>query len=107
MQDGNFNHLVVDAVRFNYFRQHSCNSQTNEGFAFNEGWAEFWAGSCKGFAFYGSSSTSYTIEGNVANGLRQLQTNFGLSDFQMVDILKSPPIHSFQDYKTKLSMLYE
>ena len=44
--DGNNGHFLVDAVRFNYARHHDCGKQTNDGFAFNEGWAEFWAGEC-------------------------------------------------------------
>ena len=103
-QDGSLNHLGADAIRFNYFRSHSCGSKTNEGFAFNEGWAEFWAGSCKGPVYFGSSPTDYTIEGNVANGLRQLQATNGLNDFEMVDVLDGAngTIHSFQEYESAL-----
>ena len=102
-------HLGLDAFRFNYFRRHYCSLQTNEGFAFNEGWAEFWAGSCTATG-YGSNPYDYTIEGNVANGLRELQSDYGLSDFDMVDILDNSnrTIHSFNEYQTALieSFLY-
>ncbi len=98
MQDGNLTHLLSDALEFNYFRAHHCGFQSNKGFAFNEGWAEFWAGSCTQ-ASYGESALDYTIEGNVAKGLRQLRAN-GLSDSDMVNILKRSggTIHSFEEY---------
>lgn len=78
---------------------HDCGFTSNEGFAFNEGWAEFWAGSCTQTS-YGQSPQDYTIEGNVANGLRQLQATNGLSDSAMVNILKNSggTIHSFEEY---------
>ena len=46
--DGNFNHFLLDVVRFGYTRYHYCSSKTNLGFAFNEGWAEYYAGDCGG-----------------------------------------------------------
>ena len=44
--DGSYGHFLVDAARYIYTRNHDCGKQTNNGFAFNEGWAEFWAGEC-------------------------------------------------------------
>ena len=44
--DGNIGHFLVDVGRYNYAQHHHCGKQTNCGFAFNEGWAEFWAGEC-------------------------------------------------------------
>ena len=51
--------------------------------------------------YYGSSATNYTIEGNVANALRNLKKSCGLTDGQMIQVLKKNPkkIHSFQDFK--------
>ena len=43
--DGDKAHFLYDSARFWYLRSHSgtsCDS-TNHGFAFNEGWAEYWA----------------------------------------------------------------
>ena len=34
--------------RYKYAQHHYCGKKTNYGFAFNEGWAEYWAGSCRG-----------------------------------------------------------
>ena len=44
--DGTYGHFLSDAVRFWYPRKHSCTDEKNAGFAFNEGWAEYWAGRC-------------------------------------------------------------
>jgi hypothetical protein len=43
--DGDTAHFLLDSGRFWYLRSHSGSSceQTNHGFAFNEGWAEYWA----------------------------------------------------------------
>ncbi len=93
-------HFLYDVARFNYLRQHTCSTKSNRGYAFNEGWAEFWANSCNS-SFYGTSATDYTIEGNVAIALRGIKTFCGLSDAQMIDVLRknTKKIHSFQDFK--------
>ena len=44
--DGNYAHFLADAGRFWYLRSHSCSLETNPGFAFNEGWAEYWENAC-------------------------------------------------------------
>ena len=44
--DGDLWHALSDALWYNYMQHHYCSKRTNKGFAFNEGWAEFWAGSC-------------------------------------------------------------
>ena len=43
--DGDKAHFAYDSARFWYLRSHSSTScdSTNNGFAFNEGWAEYWA----------------------------------------------------------------
>ena len=42
--DGDFGHFLGDAATYNYAQSHNACDHTNLGFAFNEGWAEFWAG---------------------------------------------------------------
>lgn len=44
--DGDFAHFMYDVVRFWYMRNHNCGTKSNYGYAFNEGWAEFWANEC-------------------------------------------------------------
>ena len=39
--DGDTDHFNWDATRFRYLRDHDFTAITNEGFAFNEGWAEY------------------------------------------------------------------
>lgn len=46
--DGNNGHFLSDVARYNYVRRHNCGTKANHGYAFNEGWAEFWAGQCYG-----------------------------------------------------------
>ena len=48
--DGNILHFGKDVIKYKYTQHHHCGKKTNQGFAFNEGWAEFWAGTCTGGA---------------------------------------------------------
>jgi hypothetical protein len=58
-------HWLGDVVSFSYTQFHSCDKVTNDGFAFNEGWAEFWAKSyCPG-----ANPNAKDVEGNVAGAL--------------------------------------
>lgn len=97
--DGDFFHFAYDAARFWYMQNHSdttC-SDTNSGFAFNEGWAEFWAGDVHAPC---SNATDYGNERNVAAALQALQNRCSLSRGRMVAILAAHPgaIHSFPEY---------
>ena len=87
-------------------QHHSCGKRTNNGFAFNEGWAEFWAGSCYGS--YGSSPTNYKYEGNVAKALRALKGRCRASYNQMVEVLarNRGGIHSFANYHVAFARIY-
>ena len=49
--DGNDAHLRDDSSRFQYRQEHYCGKKTNVGMAFNEGFAEYWAGECNGECF--------------------------------------------------------
>ena len=102
MQDGNLAHFLADAIRFRYMRQHDCSTKSNFGYAFNEGFAAFWAGQCP-FWYGPPPYNDLTIEGNVATSLRLLQKSCGFTDVQMIDVLRENPkqIHSFQDFKEK------
>ena len=44
--DGSYGHFLGDAGRFWYLRSHRCTDETNAGFAYNEGWADYWGDSC-------------------------------------------------------------
>ena len=87
-------------------RHHNCGKKTNLGFAFNEGFAQFWSNDCTGRGYpryFGSSPTDYRYEGNVANALRKLKKSCGLKYWQMINVLKrnKKKIHSFQDFKRR------
>lgn len=102
--DGALSHFVYDAGRFVYTRTHYCSKSTNLGFAFNEGWAEFWAGSC----LTGSATGSKIVEGNVASALRKLQSDCNSSDYRMWEVLRKNAgrIHSYSSYEHYHKSLY-
>jgi hypothetical protein len=96
--DGNFTHFLFDVGRFNYAQNHNLCSHTNNGFAFNEGWAEYWAGTLSTCT---SNTADYTYEGNVATALNRLQQCSGRQT--MVRVLRENPgsIHSMSEFQTK------
>lgn len=105
--DGDFAHFMYDVGRFWYMRNHNCGTQSNDGYAFNEGWAEFWASECNGT--YGSKRTDYQYEGNVAKALRRLKSACKSSDSRFITLLKSNKgkIHSFSAFNQKHQSRYE
>lgn len=103
--DGDFPHFLFDAIRFVYPRTHDpadCRNPTNLGFAFNEGWAEFWA------TDWGASppaspcdaTDNMELEGNVAAALYALSQCRGVGRRGMVQVLQGNPqaIHSFAEF---------
>lgn len=102
--DGSLAHFLFDAGRFVYPRNHYCDKNTNAGFAFNEGWAQFWAGSCGS----NSATGSMNVEGNVASALRKLKNDCGTSNYRMWEVLRKNPgkIHSFAEYSQRHKLLY-
>lgn len=100
--DGDFGHFLGDAINFNYARFHNENDVTNEGFAFNEGWAEFWETrrstppARRGFY---NSPPNWSVEGDVAAELRRL-ADCGVSYAGMAGVLHdhAGAIHSLPEY---------
>ncbi len=95
--DGGTAHFLFDAARFGYPKTHSLCQLSNEGFAFNEGWAEYWAGTpatC-------GDGTNFSQEGNVATALTGLEKCANRPT--MVRVLRESPgaIHSFSEFKAK------
>jgi hypothetical protein len=95
--DGGTAHFLFDVARFGYAKSHSLCLNSNEGFAFNEGWAEFWAhtpGTC-------GDGTNFSQEGNVATALTGLEKCANRPT--MVRVLRENPgaIHSYNEFKTK------
>lgn len=95
--DGNGAHFAGDVIRFAYARSHSNCDDTNPGFAFNEGWAEYWAddvGAC-------NKPLNMEVEGDVANALSQVSKCLeGGGPAGLLQVLKKNPgkIHSFPEF---------
>ena len=105
--DGDLGHFLGDVVTHNYLQNHEPCNKTGLGFAFNEGWAEYWARdygpapSCPGRV-----ADDYEVEGNVAAALTDLEVNcFAGSRVAMVNILRANPgvIHSFQEFRAHVT----
>ena len=106
--DGGFAHFLVDAGRFAYPQFHSACKETNQGFAFNEGWAEYWARTAQTC----TDPNNFSQEGNVAAALTGLEAC--TSRPQMVRVLRENPtgltlssgIHSLSDFRARFFQLY-
>ncbi len=101
--DGGFAHFLFDSTYFWYLRSHSSTSckGTNSGFAFNEGWAEFWAGEVNPLC---PNATTGLVERNVAAMLKNLQDSCKLTRGRMVQVLiDHDDIHSIDEYTRALS----
>jgi hypothetical protein len=99
--DGSFLHFLSDAASYGYAKNHELCLVSNEGFAFNEGWAEFWAhtpATC-------GAGTNFNQEGNVAAALTALEKC--ASRATMVRVLSESPgsIHSYEQFKAKFFAL--
>jgi hypothetical protein len=109
-RDGDFTHFLSDVVRFTYMQQHSYDKQTNEGFAFNEGWAEYYStlldpSARTTFEGWTEHPGGDSTEGNVAAKLlRHANQCGGIKN--MWAALSSTSIHSYQEFRTALVRLY-
>lgn len=103
--DGGEPHFLFDAGRFNYLRHHQFCDEKNLGFAFNEGWAEYWAGQSSKTPC-GGNAQDYEWEGNVANALKRFADTCA-TRAQMVDVLRRNPgaIHSLPEFRDRLREL--
>lgn len=103
-QDGDFGHFLSDVVNYSYMQQHWNTKVTNNGFAFNEGWAEY-NSSINGADDYSHwtmvNGGANNVEGNVAAKLwRASQACGGFS--RMWSTLKQGNIHSWTEFANKL-----
>ncbi|HZI92375.1 MAG TPA: hypothetical protein VFD31_12235 [Thermoleophilaceae bacterium] len=95
--DGSFAHFSFDVARFQYPQNHTPCKLTNEGFAFNEGWAEYWANTPDDCG----DGTNYSQEGNVAAALTGLERCTDRAS--MVRVLRQHPgdIHSYPEFRSR------
>ncbi len=105
--DGDASHFFGDVAEHGYLRSHHSCLKSGRGYAFNEGWAEYWANdyspapSCAGLA-----ADDYEVEGNVAAALADVAARcYGGNRAPMVDILRSNrgTIHSFEEFRSHVS----
>eukprot|EP00178_Gracilaria_changii_P003747 TRINITY_DN15664_c0_g1_i1.p1 TRINITY_DN15664_c0_g1~~TRINITY_DN15664_c0_g1_i1.p1 ORF type:complete len:315 (+),score=26.86 TRINITY_DN15664_c0_g1_i1:143-1087(+) len=104
--DGDMSHFRDDAEKYGSpdIGSHTCTSERSEGFAFNEGWAFFWADQCRN----STASGSHRVLGNVAAALRKLQVVCDSSYAQLVAVLEANPgeIHSYSEYEEKHKQMF-
>ena len=113
--DGSAAHFTYDVGRFAYARTHApCSDNGNRnggesdeslrGYAFNEGWAEYWEGQgCPD-----NATPAEFREGAIASHLRRLQTANGKTRKDMVAVLLANPgqIHSLPEYEGRFAAMY-
>jgi hypothetical protein len=102
--DGDLGHFLGDVVTYNYLQNHEPCNHTNAGFAFNEGWAEYWAGDYSPAPDCGRPGDMET-EGNVGAALTVLAHECAGDQRKiMVENLRNNPgtIHSFAEFKSHL-----
>jgi hypothetical protein len=113
--DGEHRHFLEDVWRFGYARKHTACSVaegtiTNAGYAFNEGWADFWAN--RNQPICAGDEWNFEWQGNVARDLVRLAKCMGVGRKGMFEVLKwhpanhgvtgTPPLfHSFGGIHTQ------
>lgn len=101
--DGNNDEFNLDVVRFVYAQYHPNHCDThNEGFAFNEGWAEYWAGTVNDCGRPAGTFDSH-VEGDVASFLRYVESCVG-GRGGLLQVLRDNPgaVHSIDDMRKAL-----
>ena len=104
--DGDINEFLGDVGRFGYLRRHRHCDMTNPGFAFNEGWAEYWVGDTTPCT--ADPEADEDIEGNVAAAIARLQARCSNTRTQMLIALRNTPrtIHSFHEYAASINVCH-
>jgi hypothetical protein len=104
--DGDYAHFLLDVVGYAYPQNHNICDLKNEGFAFNEGWAEYWSRQVTGQPDCpGAATDDYRVEGRVAAALAELESRCaGGNRATMVDVLRANrgTIHSFAAFRDHL-----
>lgn len=109
--DGDYTHFSNDNSLYTYARPHSyCTGpeygEANGGFAFNEGWAEYWSN--ENFRCFADTS-NMDIEGDVGNDLFVLSQCPGVGRRGMVRVLDwagPDSIHSDAEFRRHYLSLY-
>jgi hypothetical protein len=103
--DGPMGHFLTDAVNYEYPQTHSGSScvRTNSGFAFNEGWAEYWAGSLDPGGLCPGDPNTGTIERNVAWMLQNVQNSCKISRGRMAQVHREHRMHTIDEFTRALN----
>ncbi|KAI0557610.1 hypothetical protein FGB62_284g00 [Gracilaria domingensis] len=104
--DGDEEHFIEDRDKYQSedYKDHHCGLKTSDQFAFNEGWAMYWAHQCQ----EQDHDDRMDVAGNVAQALRDLQLGCATSDAGMVLVLKEnkETIHSYTEFEDKHKRLH-
>lgn len=95
--DGSFLHFLGDVAAFQYPQNHTACKLTNPGFAFNEGWAEYWAHTLQTCG----DGTNFSQEGNVATALDGLEKCANRPTMVRVLRENAGSIHSYDQFRAK------
>ncbi|HEU5133781.1 MAG TPA: hypothetical protein VFU13_01435 [Steroidobacteraceae bacterium] len=105
--DGAHTHWDYDNFRFIYARGHDGSQTNNKGFAFNEGWANYWSAAVRGTAVSvhtAAPTDASFIDFNEDRVGQRLRTLSGaVSHGFMVDVLRNNPgvIHTLQQFEER------
>ena len=106
--DGGRDHFNSDATRFVYARNHSKDDVTNEGFAFNEGWAYYHktllnSGLDVPNGTWSGSNSGDDVEGDVANQIFNLAKDCGpfAKLWQTMKDAGPNSFHSIDEYRAE------
>jgi hypothetical protein len=105
--DGNLTHFLDDSINYVYARKHDyCGGPTgyheNQGFAFNEGWADYWSGEPRLVLACPNDTANPNIEGTVSLDLEMMSLCPGVGRHGMFQVLLSAgtwAIHSDADFR--------
>lgn len=102
--DGDSAHFEQDVEAYGGTETHNCQTKSSTEFAFNEGWAFYWARECQGSTF----NRQKDVGGDVAKLLRELQEQCNTSDNDMWVVLEKNPgkIHTYDEYENAHKSLH-
>ncbi|NVB78821.1 MAG: hypothetical protein HOV81_10535 [Kofleriaceae bacterium] len=104
--DGSVDHFNGDMMKFRYARNHKRDEVTNEGFAFNEGWAGYVHSALR----YGDISPTWkgtnkgdNVQGDVSSQLQQLSDKCGGLEALWGTMRDAPKasIHSIDEFRAE------
>lgn len=111
-QDGDFLHFLSDVASYSYTQHHWLQLKTNNGFAFNEGWAEYYqavndndaASQLANWSMLSNGAND--IEGNVAAKLYKMSNACG-GFGRMWSNLKGGSTHSYTEFANRMKATFQ